>query len=192
MSLPPIIVNLTLPHQVMAVRYVRDILNPPPPPPSPLLRGHTSQPSQQHSPSSSLLTVLLPWYRRGGGAVTPTRGDHRENREREGNGVMTEDRQLCEDAGESGVHFEDPVSMHAFIRSDRDVKRMESLPWDMHHHWNGDTHSHTHQEAREVSGKQDRLRSYSEGESPKLHSIPVLQHNQHKGEGSEGKGQHDT
>jgi hypothetical protein len=102
------------------------------------------------------------------------------------------DGELDDDIDKSGVHFEDPVSMHVFTRNSRDVKRLESLPWDMDHHWSGDTHSHTHLEAREVNKSGDRLRSRSEGDSAELHSIPVVQHNQHKGEESEGKGQHDT
>lgn len=90
----------------------------------------------------------------------------------------------------SGAHFEDPVSVYAFTRSDVDLKRMESVPWDMDHQWNGDEHSHTHLEVRAVRKPGSRLRSRSEGEPASLHSIPLSQQVLMEGDESEDKGQH--
>ena len=151
----------------MAVRFIHDILTPPSPSspsPSPLHHHHeqhTSQPSR---------------HRRGVG----DNGSHKETFPR-GQGVEGGNESEVW-SGRSGngtdnsrVPFEDPVSVYAFTRSNLDMKRMESVPWDVDHRWNGDGHNHTHLEAREVSANTERLRSYSEGESASPHSIPVAQ-----------------
>ena len=79
---------------------------------------------------------------------------------------------------QSGVRFEDPISIYAFTEgaSERRIQygRMESVPWDIHHRWDGDRHNHTHLKALEVSSKNERTRSYSEGDSASLHSISVV------------------
>ena len=160
-DVPPFITNKLVQRQVMAICNIRDILTPPTPTPSPLSHCHgNTQPRQ---------------------GLVSGKTRNRRGREEDGedqNGIIR-DGQLGNGADVSGAHFEDPVSLYAFTRSNMDTKRMESVPWDVDHHWNGDMHSHTHLEAREVSASTGRARSYSEGESASLGSIPVSQDTQH-------------
>ena len=76
-----------------------------------------------------------------------------------------------------GVPFEDPVSVYTFTHTrEGEMRRQESLPWDLAHNWKGgDRHNHAHSEAMEPSTCTERVRSYSEGETASLHSIPVVQ-----------------
>lgn len=147
----------------MAVRSVRDILTPPL---SPAHRPHTSHPSKNRR------TVRLPWQQKRAAATTLESSEDEPSTEQwegeiEGGTVS------------SGIHFEDPVSVYAFTQTSTQLRRMESVPWDVHHHWSGDEHSHTHQEAREVTVEiGNRERSRSEGEPVDLHSISLLPQNQ--------------
>lgn len=78
-------------------------------------------------------------------------------------------------AGKRDVPFEDPVSVYAFIKSNRDMSRMDSVPWEIDHHWEGDRHSsHTHSEVTVPSPASERSRSYSEGDAIGSHSNPIV------------------
>ena len=153
-ALPPIIINQSQRKQVMAIRYIRDILTPSiSPSPSP---RHHRQPKKKKKRRGRGSTESLPHLQNWDEGTTPVGPS--------GNGMHN-----------STAPFEDPVSVYAFTRSNRDIKRMESVPWDMHHRWEGDKHSHAHLEAIEASTNTERSRSYSEGESAGPHSIPVMQ-----------------
>ena len=142
----------------MAVYYIRNILTPPSPRPSP------SHLPQKHSSQQ-----------------TPTSHDGNE-RGREDEEALNGESTDTAPIQSSGAHFEDPVSVYAFTRSNKDLLRLDSVPWDMDHHWNGDEHCHAHLAAREPdaacmeTGK--RRRSYSEGAQVTFHSIPQIQQNQ--------------
>lgn len=144
MGLPPIIVNRTLRRQVMAVKYIRNILTPPPPPPLP----------HPHKKHSSLRKV----------------GDRAQN----GEVIDDHGREDALGLSHSGVHYEDPVAVHTFTRGQRVVKRIDSVPWDMNHHWNGDDHGHAHQEVGQVNTSAEgsgRGRSHSDGRTPMFNPI---------------------
>jgi hypothetical protein len=156
-GVPPIIINRVVERQVLAVHYIRNILTPPlPPSPSPAHsrrarrrgRGRVEKGSADSFPSHGSA-----WADEAEGQDGPL-----------GNGIL-----------DRSVPFEDAVSVSAFMRTNKDLKRLESVPWDMYHCWDGDKHSHTHLEAVEATTQAERSRSYSEGESAGLHSIPVLQ-----------------
>lgn len=165
-ALPPIITNQVMRKQVMAVRYVKEILTPSLSPfPSPRSGRRRKKNKKQGS------TASLPHIHIVDEGTDPTGqsgeipGDPSGNR-----------------TADTTARFEDPVSVYAFIHSSKEMRRMESVPWDMYHHWEGAEHSHTHVE---------RSRSYSEGESVGIRSAPVLQPTlmQQIVEDSEGKGQ---
>lgn len=174
-ALPPIITNQVMRKQVMAVRYVKEILTPSLSPfPSPRSGRRKKKNKKQGS------TASLPHIHIVDEGTDPTGQSGETPSGPSGNGTA-----------DSIARFEDPVSVYAFIHSSKEIRRMESVPWDMYHHWEGDDHSHTHLEAVQASPRVERSRSYSEGESAGFHSAPVLQPTlmQQIVEDSEGKGQ---
>lgn len=172
-GVPPIVVHIILQNQVMAVHFIRDILTPPSP-------AHTSRPSK------SRRTVRLPWQRKRVAATALQQSEDEPSTEQW-------ERESAGDAVSSGMHFEDPVSVYAFTQTTTQLRRMESVPWDVHHHWSGDQHSHTHMEAREMNVETGtRVRSHSEGDPASLHSISLLQQNQQVLDKPEDKGQNKT
>ena len=149
----------------MAISCIRDLLAPSlPPSPSPQSTRRLKKSKKRGKGSTS---SLPPIQFLDSNAENSGEGEAAPYEASSGNGTT-----------DTTARFEDPVSVYAFIHSSssRDMMRMESVPWDMHHHWDGDEeHSHTHCEAMEPSPRTERLRSYSEGESASLHSVPVVQ-----------------
>lgn len=146
-------INLILQRQVMAVGFIRDIL-------TPAHQPHTSHPSK-HS-----RRPRLPWHRKRAAA---TLKEDEPSMERESAAIAS-------GGFSSTTQFEDPLSVNVFTQGTTQLRKQESVPWDIYHHWNGDAHSHAHLEAREVNvDTGNRERAYSEGEPASPHSISVLQ-----------------
>ena len=142
----------------MAVRYIRNILTPP----------HTDHHSSEPQPLSS----LIPWQFQERNGEGGNEGREVGDDDGVGEGDLGEET----DAMISGVHFEEPVSLYAFTRSRNDLLRLDSVPWDLDHHWSGDNHGHTHQEVRQgevnTASVGRRVRSGSDGTQVVFYSIP--------------------